>query len=53
MMKKFVTYNLGCKVNEYECDAIANLLEDNGYTLDKKNPIANCDRILLYKFIVY
>ena len=37
-MKTFVTYNLGCKVNAYECDAIANLLEDNGYILDKDNP---------------
>ena len=37
-MKSFLTINLGCKVNAYECDAIANLLEDNGYVLDVNNP---------------
>ena len=37
-MKSFLTINLGCKVNAYECDAIANLLEDNGYVLDMNNP---------------
>ena len=31
-MKSFLTVNLGCKVNAYECDAIANILEDNGIT---------------------
>ncbi|MBR3891717.1 MAG: tRNA (N(6)-L-threonylcarbamoyladenosine(37)-C(2))-methylthiotransferase MtaB [Bacilli bacterium] len=37
-MKSFLTVNLGCKVNAYECDAIANILEDNGYILDENNP---------------
>ena len=37
-MKTFLTVNLGCKVNAYECDAISNILEDNGYILDKNNP---------------
>jgi threonylcarbamoyladenosine tRNA methylthiotransferase MtaB len=37
-MKSFLTINLGCKVNAYECDAIANILEDNGYILDENNP---------------
>ena len=30
-MKTFMIANLGCKVNAYESDAIANMLEDNGY----------------------
>ena len=37
-MKRFLTVNLGCKVNAYECDAIANMLEDKGYILDNQNP---------------
>ena len=37
-MKSFLTVNLGCKVNAYECDAIANILEDNGYIRDENNP---------------
>lgn len=37
-MKSFMTINLGCKVNAYECDAIANILEDNGYILEEINP---------------
>ena len=37
-MKSFLTVNLGCKVNAYECDAIANILEDHGYFIDENNP---------------
>jgi len=37
-MKSFFVENLGCKVNAYESDAIANMLEDKGYILDKNNP---------------
>lgn len=37
-MKSFLTINLGCKVNAYECDAIANMLEDNGFVLSHDNP---------------
>lgn len=37
-MKTFLIENLGCKVNAYECDAIANLLESKDYILDKDNP---------------
>ena len=38
-MKTFYMVNLGCKVNAYECDAIANMLEDNGYTLSEEKPL--------------
>lgn len=37
-MKSFLVVNLGCKVNAYEIDAIANMLESKGYVLDKANP---------------
>ena len=37
-MKSFMIANLGCKVNAYECDAIANMLEDKGYTFNKECP---------------
>ena len=37
-MKSFMVVNLGCKVNAYESDAIANMLEDKGYVLDKQAP---------------
>ena len=37
-MKSFLVVNLGCKVNAYESDAIANMLEDKGYILDSSNP---------------
>ena len=37
-MKTFMVVNLGCKVNAYESDAIANMLEDKGYILDSSNP---------------
>lgn len=37
-MKTFLVENLGCKVNSYESDAIANMLEDKGYLLDKDAP---------------
>lgn len=37
-MKTFMVVNLGCKVNAYESDAIANMLEDKGYILDSNNP---------------
>ena len=37
-MKTFMVVNLGCKVNAYESDAIANMLEDNGYILDRQSP---------------
>lgn len=29
---KFSTYNLGCKVNAYECESVAAILEEKGYT---------------------
>ena len=37
-MKYFKVVNLGCKVNAYESDAIANMLEDKGYILSDVNP---------------
>ena len=37
-MRTFLVENLGCKVNAYESDAIANMLEDRGYILDRKSP---------------
>ena len=37
-MKTFLVVNLGCKVNAYESDAIANMLEDKGYILNPNNP---------------
>ena len=37
-MKTFMVVNLGCKVNAYEIDAIANMMEDKGYILDNHNP---------------
>lgn len=37
-MKTFMVVNLGCKVNAYESDAIANMLEENKYILDNNNP---------------
>lgn len=37
-MKTFMVVNLGCKVNAYEIDAIANMMEDKGYVLDNINP---------------
>ncbi len=37
-MKYFKVVNLGCKVNAYESDAIANLLEDKGYILSDDSP---------------
>lgn len=38
VMKSFHVVNLGCKVNAYESDAIANMLEDKGFYLDSDNP---------------
>ena len=38
LMKSFLVVNLGCKVNAYESDAIANLLEDKGFYLDSNSP---------------
>lgn len=32
-MKKVAFYTLGCKVNQYESEAMSELFEDNGYTL--------------------
>ena len=37
-MKTFMVVNLGCKVNAYESDAIANMMEDKGYILNVSNP---------------
>ena len=34
----FFTYSLGCKVNSYECDAIASKLLEEGFTLDESHP---------------
>ena len=34
----FFTYNLGCKVNSYECEAISSILLQKGYILDAKSP---------------
>ena len=32
-MKKAALHNLGCKVNEYECECMAHLLEEAGYEI--------------------
>ena len=37
-MKKFCTYNLGCKVNAYELSAISSLLLKEGFVEDSNNP---------------
>ena len=37
-MKNFMVVNLGCKVNAYETDAIANMLEEKGLILNKDSP---------------
>ena len=34
----FFTYNLGCKVNSYECEAISSLLLQKGYIFSAKEP---------------
>ena len=54
-MKTFMGVNLGCKVNAYEIDAIANILEDNGYILDNENPdmiVAVCGCMVMQPHIV-
>jgi len=37
-MKSFTYISLGCKVNSYECSALADELAKNGYVQDEKNP---------------
>ena len=37
-MKKFTYISLGCKVNSYESNALANLLKDEGYIYSDDNP---------------
>ena len=37
-MIKFITYNLGCKVNAYELSAISSLLIKEGFVEDNQNP---------------
>ena len=32
-MKRAALHNLGCKVNEYETEAMQELLEEDGYTI--------------------
>ena len=38
MRKSFTTYNLGCKVNDYELSAISSLLLERGFVEDSNNP---------------
>ena len=33
---KAVIYNLGCKVNKYECDCLARILEERGWEVSEK-----------------
>ena len=35
---KFKIFSLGCKVNSYECNAVASALKDAGYEEDNSNP---------------
>lgn len=35
-MKKAVVFNLGCKVNQYECDVLAAGLKEQGYLVSEK-----------------
>ncbi|NLB48670.1 MAG: tRNA (N(6)-L-threonylcarbamoyladenosine(37)-C(2))-methylthiotransferase MtaB [Erysipelotrichia bacterium] len=37
-MKKYKTLNIGCKVNAYELNAIASLLQQEGFVEDNENP---------------
>lgn len=37
-MKKYKTLNIGCKVNAYELNAIASLLQQEGFIEDNDNP---------------
>ena len=37
-MKKFKVVTLGCKVNSYESEAIANIFESNGYVRNEEKP---------------
>ncbi len=41
MNKKVALHNLGCKVNSYETDAMAKLLEENGYEIVSFEPGAD------------
>lgn len=36
-----VLVNLGCKVNKYELDSIATILQDNGYTVSYEHEVAD------------
>ena len=36
-MKKFKVVTLGCKVNSYESEAVANIFESNGYVRSEKD----------------
>ena len=39
-MRKAALHNLGCKVNAYETEAMQQLLEEAGYEIVPKEPIA-------------
>ncbi len=38
---KVVVYNLGCKVNQYECDSIVKALKDKGYEVSENLEVAD------------
>ena len=42
---KIVVYNLGCKVNQYECDSIVKALKDKGY--DVSEELVFADKFIL------
>lgn len=39
---KIVVYNLGCKVNQYECDALVKALKERGYNVSENLESADC-----------
>lgn len=39
---KVVVYNLGCKVNQYECDSLVNALRQRGYEVSTKLEFGDC-----------
>ena len=39
---KIVVYNLGCKVNQYECDSITKVLREKGHIVSEELEEADC-----------
>lgn len=39
---KIVVYNLGCKVNQYECDALVKAFKEKGYSVTENLEQADC-----------